>query len=491
MTYQQQDKSSKTVFISYAREDASAAERLYQDLKNVGAIPWRDKDAIRAGENWKIAIRKAIKTNRYFVPLFSSKSVEKIGYVQKEFKYAIDNYDKFPESQIYIIPARLDDCEIPYEKLEDIQYVDLFPDWNKGVNQIFDSIGVVPQVITAQEHKQEEVWKMGLSDEDWRDLLTSVYRKKCVPFIGAGVYTIRTDSQKEPIPISRHIIDKWKGIYPLEDLYELARVAALEDSYQLARLAQYLEIQGADERYPKTMLSDMLKDISPSYLTSQTKSPYEVLSNMDLPIYITSNYDRFMEDALSRNPRKTAESDFCKWSDKLIKYAKTVNIPSVFDQTQYKPTEQRPLVYHIHGDMNIPGSMVLTERDYFEFVINLNKSEDKDILPSVIRTELATSSLLFIGYSLEDISFRSIFQGFLSFLSSISNEFRTPSIAVQIPPTISNKGQIKVQKYIEQYTRNMFDVRIYWGSTVDFIAELDKRWEDFKIKSDTKKGVYH
>ena len=115
VTYQQEDGSSKTVFISYAREDTKAAERLYQDLKSAGAIPWRDKDAIRAGENWKVAIRKAIRINRYFVPIFSSNSVEKIGYIQKEFKYAIDNYDKFPESQIYIIPARLDDCEIPYK----------------------------------------------------------------------------------------------------------------------------------------------------------------------------------------------------------------------------------------------------------------------------------------------------------------------------------------------------------------------------------------
>ncbi len=83
------DKPDRTVFISYAREDADYAERLYKDLKNSGLIPWRDKDAIRAGENWKNAIRKAIKNNRYFIPLFSSKSVEKIGYVQREFKYAL------------------------------------------------------------------------------------------------------------------------------------------------------------------------------------------------------------------------------------------------------------------------------------------------------------------------------------------------------------------------------------------------------------------
>jgi hypothetical protein len=483
----QQDISSKTVFISYAHEDARFAERLYQDLKNAGLIPWRDKDAIRPGENWKIAIRRAIKNNRYFIPLFSSNSVEKIGYIQKEFKYAIDNYDKFPESQIYIIPARLDDCQIPYEKLEDIQYVDLFPEWDKGINQIFDAIGVKPQNQIEEEGKKEEEWKMGLSDEDWTELLTLICKKKCIPFIGAGAYTVRSENGKTLIPLSQHIIEKWKEKhrYPLEDLYELARVYTLEDSYLLARLAQYLEIESADERYPKNMLSDMLKEIYPSDFSSQIKSPYDVLSNLDLPIYITTNYDRFMEEALSKNSRKKPESDFCKWSDKLIKYAKTVDIPSVFDETQYKPTEERPLVYHVHGDVNIPGSMVLTERDYFEFVINMNKGEDKEIMPAIIRRELATSSLLFIGYSLEDINFRAIFQGFLSFLSSISSEFRKPSIAVQIPPTISHKEQ-KIQKYLEQYTRNMFDVHIYWGNTSDFIAELDKRWEDFKKKNDMK-----
>ncbi len=134
--------NKKTVFISYAREGSEASEKLYNDLKSVGLIPWRDKDVIKPGQNWKIAIRKGIKNSRDFIPLFSSKSVEKIGYIQKEFKYAIDNYDQFPESEIYLIPARLDNCNIPFEKLVDIQYVDLFPDWNKGITQILESTGI-------------------------------------------------------------------------------------------------------------------------------------------------------------------------------------------------------------------------------------------------------------------------------------------------------------------------------------------------------------
>jgi len=225
----------------------------------------------------------------------------------------------------------------------------------------------------------------------------------------------------------------------LEDLYELERTHIFEDSNLLAKLAQFLEIQSVEKGYPKSdMLKeiiDMLKEIKLSDLYSHTRSPFDVLANLDLPLYVTTNYDRFMEEALSTNARKKTEHDFCRWSDKLIKYTQVRPLPSVFDDAQYKPSEERPLVYHIHGDMTIPSSMVLTEKDYFEFVINLNKGDEKEILPSFIRSELADyeSSFLFIGYSLEDINFRAIFQGFLSFLSSLTTDFRQAGIAVQPP----------------------------------------------------------
>jgi hypothetical protein len=496
------DPISKTAFISYAREDSEYAERLYKDLKNAGLIPWRDKDAIRPGENWKIAIRMAIKNSRFFIPLFSSQSVEKIGYVQKEFKYALDIFDQFPENKVYIIPVRLDDCQILYEKLEDIQYVDLFPDWNIGLNQIFDTFkaqgiefkqeinSINNQIKTVSVTKEEKEWQMGLSEKDWKDLLTLICKKKCIPFIGTGAYTVQNKEGKRLIPSTKDIVEKWKENfrYPLEDLYKLANVYTLEDSYQFARAAQLLEIQSADEEtmYPKNLLSEMLKEIDPDDFSYNFKnlSPYDVLANLDLPLYITTNYDRFMENALFKIPRKKPQSDFCKWSDKLNNFIEATNIPSVFDDNQYKPAEERPLVYHIHGDIETPESMVLTERDYFEFVINLNKGDEKDTIPALIRRELATSSLMFIGYSLEDINFRAIFQGFLSFLSSLDKKYRKLSIAIQIVPDNYSKKDIKMQKYLEQYTRNMFDVKVFWGTTSDFIAELGNRWEDFKKNND-------
>jgi hypothetical protein len=124
------------IFISYAREDSEAARRLYDDLKKSGLIPWLDKESLIPGQNWKNSIKIAIKNSRFVIAILSSNSVGKRGYIQKEFKYGLDVLDEFPESQIFVIPVRLDDCEVPYEKLKDIEHVDLFPDWNKGLQSL-------------------------------------------------------------------------------------------------------------------------------------------------------------------------------------------------------------------------------------------------------------------------------------------------------------------------------------------------------------------
>jgi hypothetical protein len=111
-----------TVFISYAEEDSKSAKRLYDDLKRTNLTPWLDKESILLGQNWENEIGKAIKNSRYFIALLSANSVAKRGYVQKELKGALEEQDKFPESGIYLIPVRLDDCEMPYEKLGKIHF---------------------------------------------------------------------------------------------------------------------------------------------------------------------------------------------------------------------------------------------------------------------------------------------------------------------------------------------------------------------------------
>jgi hypothetical protein len=106
-----------------------------RDLK-----PWIDKESLLPGQKWKVAISNAIRDSRFFVALLSSNSVNKKGYGQKELKEALDILDEYPESQVYLIPIRLDNCQVSDSRLRQIQYVDLFPDWDKGLSKILDTI---------------------------------------------------------------------------------------------------------------------------------------------------------------------------------------------------------------------------------------------------------------------------------------------------------------------------------------------------------------
>jgi hypothetical protein len=93
-----EESRNKRVFISYAREDSDEALRLYNCLKaHTDLRPWLDKKDLLPGQKWQLEIRNAIHNSRYFIVLFSSVSVQKRGYIQKEVKFALCVLDEFPE----------------------------------------------------------------------------------------------------------------------------------------------------------------------------------------------------------------------------------------------------------------------------------------------------------------------------------------------------------------------------------------------------------
>jgi hypothetical protein len=72
----------------------------------------------------------------FFLALLSSKSVPKIGFVQTELDTALNELRNYPPDQIYIIPARLDECTPKYEMLYELNWVDLFPSYKDGLKKI-------------------------------------------------------------------------------------------------------------------------------------------------------------------------------------------------------------------------------------------------------------------------------------------------------------------------------------------------------------------
>jgi formylglycine-generating enzyme required for sulfatase activity len=124
------------IFLAHAREDKAQVRMLYAELKARGLDPWLDEIDILPGQNWKEEIANAIPQAGVFLACLSSRAVGKVGYIQNEFRLALSAFGERPPGSIYLIPVRLDDCEVPDLKiperglaLRDIQWVDL---WQEG-----------------------------------------------------------------------------------------------------------------------------------------------------------------------------------------------------------------------------------------------------------------------------------------------------------------------------------------------------------------------
>lgn len=128
------------VFISYAKEDIDSARKLYNYLNHYDVKGWLDNEALLPGQDWQNEISTAIKNSRAFIALISSRSVDKKGFVQKEIRQALFELDKYPPGAIYIIPARLDECLPSYPRLQDLHWVDLFPNFFDGLERIIESL---------------------------------------------------------------------------------------------------------------------------------------------------------------------------------------------------------------------------------------------------------------------------------------------------------------------------------------------------------------
>ena len=115
------------VFLCHASQDKSTVRELYQRLLAEGWIdPWLDEEKLLPGQDWDLEIEKAVEASDAVIVCVSNRSVTKEGYVQKEIRKVLDIALEKPEDTIFIIPLRLDDCELP-RRLRAWHYVDYFP----------------------------------------------------------------------------------------------------------------------------------------------------------------------------------------------------------------------------------------------------------------------------------------------------------------------------------------------------------------------------
>ncbi|MFC8348643.1 toll/interleukin-1 receptor domain-containing protein [Streptomyces sp. NPDC057280] len=128
------------IFLCHSSGDKEEVRRLRTQLLSAGFQPWLDEEDILPGQDWDREIRRAIRASDLVLVCLSRASVTKTGYVQKEIRIVLDEADHQPEGTIYVIPARLEDCEVP-ERLQRWHRVDLFK--QDGYGRLLRSLAAV------------------------------------------------------------------------------------------------------------------------------------------------------------------------------------------------------------------------------------------------------------------------------------------------------------------------------------------------------------
>ncbi len=309
------------------------------------------------------------------------------------------------------------------------------------------------------------------SFEKWPALLDTIRSGRCTPILGAGLNESLLGSRRE---IAAHWAEEFR--FPLapfarEDLPEVAQYLAVNQSPIFPRegLGKFLRGE-LWKRYGSMLPADLERAEIPQLLAgvgemNRKRDPHDahaVLASLPFPIYITTNPDNLLAEAL-KAAGKDPQVELCKWNEDMY-------TESIYKrEPDYRPDEKRPLVYCLFGQFSDLDSMVLTEDDYFDYLIGV--TSNKDLIPGVVRRALADTALLFLGFQLDDWNFRVLYRSIMS-QEGRSRRKKYSHIAAQIDP---EEGRIlepeRARRYLETYFQDA-DISIYWGSAEDFVREM-------------------
>ena len=112
------------IFLCHSPTDRDAVYALYTRLTHDGMDVWLGKENLLPGQDSELEIRKAVCTADVVIVCLS-KEFNQAGYRQKEVRIALNEAEKQPDGTIFIIPVRLEECDI-LESLKRWRWIDLF-----------------------------------------------------------------------------------------------------------------------------------------------------------------------------------------------------------------------------------------------------------------------------------------------------------------------------------------------------------------------------
>ena len=308
----------------------------------------------------------------------------------------------------------------------------------------------------------------------WSTLLENIADKDCTPFLGPGV---AADLLPTPAELAQTLASKFN--YPFPDRQNLPRVAQFIGTLDNRRLRkQVLSVltdtfnkrlglsangagggRGISHAVEKADWSKLSQEVFESEIHHQ-------LADLELPLYLTTNFDNFMTAALESKAGK-ARRQSVEW--RKVQHER-------YD-LESEPSKDDPVVLHLFGTDDDLLSMVLTEDDHLDYLARISHDHEY-FLPLSVNERLASTTLLFLGYRLEDLDLKVIMRGLLAHLDL--EKWGMLHVAVQLESTREDEATDKeVIDYFQKYfSKSKID--IYWGSTQQFVTDLSARRQEHR-----------
>lgn len=223
----------------------------------------------------------------------------------------------------------------------------------------------------------------------------------------------------------------------------------------LARIALHVEVE-TDFNYLMELIHEVIPD------TDYQPSPLlQTLASLPFKLIVTTNYDRLLERAFADKPYELVVQPISGFSqDDQVQLWERLSAP------------KGPIIYKIHGSFhdngNLPGQsygrhrLILTEEDYIQFLSVVGQQGMG--VPTLVSEKMVKGTILFLGYSLQDWDFRTIYK---TLIEPLPEKDRPKSFAIQ-----KNPPDFWV-RYWESKKVTIFDVDLY-----QFTSELQTYWQN-------------
>jgi hypothetical protein len=316
-----------------------------------------------------------------------------------------------------------------------------------------------------------------------RSLVAELKQSRCTPVLGAGMTDWLFGSRRD-------LAQKWASEYPFpmtahwsDDLPQVTQYAATTYTPTVLRqdLGEFYREQ-LRLRYPTTVdahedarLGELALAVWKAEAPQKPAEPHRVLAELPCPIYVTAQASSMLVQAL-QDVGKNPVTGFCRWNDEIPIDDHTPLDPS------YEPSVDEPLVYHVFGTLDVPESLVITEDEYFDFLAAVSRNLPGDpLIPAVVQEALAESSLLFLGFGLQDWDLRILLRALVNPVSTERKARNVKHVAAEIDMI---KARIPAPEQARNYIVSYFQehepkIYIEWASVDQFASDLSRGWEAY------------